>query len=214
MAQAVEMDSANAVLVHRIVADRADVRDISQFGMAVDTTAPLATGQTYVFRLDQGQAGLLLDGEVVRCQRLTTKPESDLPSPVYRHGVAFHVDRHPKEMALLDILQDNLFGEKRRRAARIKPVKPMDAQVATADIGRIIDISQREMVLLTDSPPEVDAHWSLLLESGHGHQRLNSRVLGGVRRADRDLFETRLAFLEMRAETASFLEKLVKAIRQ
>jgi len=183
------------------------VLNISQVGLSLETSAPLIIGQQYVLNLRSRDQNVLLDGMVVRCQ-LSELAEtvSGNQLPVYQNGFEFQLERNPKELRLLNILQDNLYGEKRLGASRIKPMHRLFADVGRPCFSEIKKLEKTGMYVEGPELLDMDEIWPILLQNGEDGLELECHIVLGSRKEGASNYEMLLEFLNLNEKESLFLD--------
>ena len=185
------------------------VLNISQVGISLQTRTPLVIGQIYVLILKTETRSLVIDGMVVRCH-LSELAESVAGGqmPLYHNGIEFHLERNPKELCLLQIIQENLYGEKRLGATRITPIKSLNVDVGRPCFIRVKQLSTEGMLVESEVLLDMDEEWYLLLQLGDAYVEVNSRIVHVSKKDEEECYLTRLEFLDLSREDAGFLERV------
>ncbi len=192
-------------------AHKIPVLNISQVGISLQTRSPLVIGQVYAFLLKTRSRSVIIDGMVVRCS-LSELAESVAGGqvPLYHNGIEFHLERNPKELCLMEIIQENLFGEKRLGSSRITPIKELTVDVGRPCFSKVKRLMLEGMVVESPELLDMDEEWLILLQVGEHYVEVNSRIVHASKRDEEDTYVTKLEFLNLAKEDAVFLESVIQ----
>ncbi len=201
----------SAIKAYLLEATDLPVLNISQVGLSLETNAPFIIGQHYVLNLKSRAQKVLMDGMVVRC-RLNELAETMTGTqlPLYHNGFEFQIERNPKETRLLNILQDNLYGEKRLGASRIKPMHKLVADVGRPCFTAVKKLEKTGMLVEGPELLDMDEMWPVLLQNGEDGVELDCHIVLGSRKDGSSNYLMLLEFLNLTDHEMQFLDNAVE----
>lgn len=193
-----------------VVASDLHVLNISQSGCALQTEKPLTMGKIYSLQMMFDSQSVTIDGEVARCN---LSEIADFPdghqSPLYLNGIHFQIDRNPLELSLLDILHDNILGEKRRMGHRVRPLRTIIAHVGRPCFSAIEELTSTGILLESTELIDLDQDWELMIQAAGHSVRVPVRVLHASKRDDAAHYDMKMEFLPLSEDQRAFLDGLI-----
>ena len=188
------------------------VLNISQGGIAVQTQKPLTIGREYIFHLRCGIRSVALGGRVIRCNlNEIAESSSGNQLTLYVSGIEFLVERNPKEITLLTIIQEHMYGEKRVGPARIVPIKKMTVDVGIPSLVKLVEIDPEGFTVESNELPDMDEIWPAMVEIRSYLLDVDCRIIQVSKKTDSDIFQMRMEFLKPGPEITTFLKKITQS---
>jgi len=183
------------------------VLNISHSGMAIATDAPLVIGGKYVFLIRSAQAEVLLEGVAVRVNlEAIAENEQGENVTVYHNGIAFRIERNPKEIGLMTVIRDSAFNEKRWGAARVRPVKRISVDVAQDRFSRLTSFGEKGFSAESNDEFALDESVAWLICAGEDACHVPGKVTASAKK-DASVFQISARFESADEATRQFLRE-------